>query len=195
MTGNGGLLAGIESGGTKFVLAVANEADAIVARQTIATRDPETTLAEAAAWFAARGRLRALGIASFGPLSLDPADPQYGRVLATPKPGWAGFDLVGFLRSRFDVPIALDTDVNGAAVGEHRYGAGKGGGSLAYITVGTGIGGGLVLDGKPVHGAAHPEFGHLFVPRHARDQEFPGTCPHHGACLEGLASGPAIAAR
>jgi fructokinase len=190
------MLAAIEAGGTKFVLAVGPSPDAITARHTIATRDPATTLAEAAAWLAAQGPLTALGIGSFGPVELDRAAPQWGFITTTPKPGWAGTDVARYLAAALGgLPVGFDTDVNAAALAEHAARGGSEGGSLAYLTIGTGIGGGLVLDGRPVHGIAHPEVGHLYPRRHPEDGAFPGTCPHHGDCLEGLASGPAVLAR
>ncbi|WP_285711653.1 ROK family protein [Erythrobacter oryzae] len=194
------MLAAIEAGGTKFVLAVGPSPDTITTRHTIPTRDPATTLAEAAAWFASQGPVTALGIGSFGPVELDPASPQWGFVTTTPKPGWAGTDVARHLaRELGDVPVGFDTDVNAAALAEHRAraknGGGEAGGSLAYLTIGTGIGGGLVLDGKPVHGIAHPEIGHIYPRRHPNDCDFAGVCPHHGDCLEGLAAGPAVMAR
>lgn len=189
------MLGGIEAGGTKFVLAVGPAPDRIAATATIPTRDPATTLAEAAEWFAAHGPLDALGIASFGPVELGRGNPRWGTITNTPKPGWADCDIAGHFARRFGVPIGFDTDVNAAALAEYRLAEGEGCTSLAYLTIGTGIGGGLVLDGRPVHGVAHPEMGHVFPRRHAQDRDFAGTCPHHGDCLEGLASGPAIAAR
>ncbi len=193
------MIGGIEAGGTKFVLAVGPAPTEIAARHVIATRTPAETLAEASDWFAAQGRIDALGIASFGPVDLDPTSPTWGHITRTPKPGWSDCDLAGHFARALGVPVGFDTDVNGAALAEAEYGLGHGAGrglaSLAYITVGTGIGGGLVLDGKPVHGAAHPEMGHVFVRREAGDTDFAGHCPIHGDCLEGLASGPAIIAR
>ncbi|TRD10930.1 ROK family protein [Erythrobacter insulae] len=189
------LLGGIEAGGTKFVLAVGYSPTEIIERHEIPTRDPATTLAQASEWFEGQGAISTLGIASFGPVDLDPSSPHWGHITNTPKAGWAKCDLAGYFASRFGVPIGFDTDVNGAALAEYQHGAGKGASSLAYITVGTGIGGGLVHDGRAVHGAAHPEMGHIFPRRHNDDHEFAGICPHHGDCLEGLTSGPAIKAR
>jgi fructokinase len=198
------MLAAIEAGGTKFVLAVGPSPDTITARHTIPTRDPQATLAEAAAWFAAQGPVSALGIGSFGPVELDRASPQWGFVTTTPKPGWANTDVARHLaralgRGKGGVPVGFDTDVNAAALAEHRArarnGGGDAGGSLAYLTIGTGIGGGLVVDGRPVHGIAHPEIGHIYPRRHPDDRDFPGICPNHGDCLEGLAAGPAVMAR
>ncbi|MDT8279983.1 MAG: ROK family protein [Erythrobacter sp.] len=188
------MLGGIEAGGTKFVLAVGPSPDAISARHSIPTRDPATTLAEAAAWFKTQGAIAALGIGSFGPVELDRASPRWGRITNTPKPGWADCDIAGFFAGLMGVPVGFDTDVNAAALAEYAAAGGQGG-SLAYLTIGTGIGGGLVLGGQPVHGIAHPEMGHIYPRRHADDRDFPGICPHHGDCLEGLGSGPAIAAR
>lgn len=189
------LLGGIEAGGTKFVLAVGHSPTEIIEQHEISTRDPATTLSQAGDWFEGQGSFSALGIASFGPVDLDRSSPRWGYITNTPKPGWANCNLAGYFAERFGVPIGFDTDVNGAALAEYKHGAGKAASSLAYITVGTGIGGGLVLDGKAVHGAAHAEMGHIFPRRHADDREFEGICPHHGDCLEGLASGPAIKAR
>jgi fructokinase len=188
------MLGAIEAGGTKFVLAVGPSPDRITARHTIPTRDPETTLAEAAEWLAGRGGVTALGIGSFGPVELDRTSPRWGFITTTPKPGWADCDIAGYFGRALGVPVGFDTDVNAAALAEHAA-SGSTGGSLAYLTVGTGIGGGLVLDGQPVHGIAHPEVGHIYPRRHPDDRDFPGTCPSHGDCLEGLASGPAIMAR
>jgi fructokinase len=188
------MLGAIEAGGTKFVLAVGPSPDRITARHTIPTRDPETTLAEAADWLAGQGGTTALGIGSFGPVELDRTSPRWGFITTTPKPGWADCDIAGYFGGALGVPVGFDTDVNAAALAEHAA-SGSAGGSLAYLTVGTGIGGGLVLDGQPVHGIAHPEVGHIYPRRHPDDRDFPGTCPSHGDCLEGLASGPAIMAR
>ena len=191
----GGLLAGIEAGGTKFVLGLGASPEALTARHVIATRDPETTMDEAARWFSSQGGIRALGIGSFGPVERDPTRPEWGHILNTPKPGWTGFDIAGWCAGRLDVPIGFDTDVTAAALAEYRYGAGRGKTSLAYVTIGTGIGGSIVVDGKPLAGAGHLEMGHYY-PRRADDQgTFEGVCPYHGDCLEGLVSGPAIERR
>ncbi|MFO6445869.1 ROK family protein [Erythrobacter sp. NE805] len=187
------MLGGIEAGGTKFVLAVGTSPDSVLARHVIPTHDPATTLAEAAAWFAGRG-IGALGIGCFGPVELDPRSERWGFITTTPKPGWADCDVAGYMAAALGVPVGFDTDVNAAALAEHRA-AGGGAGSLAYLTIGTGIGGGLVLEGRPVHGIAHPEVGHIYPRRHPQDVDFAGVCPHHGDCLEGLAAGPAILAR
>jgi fructokinase len=189
------MLGAIEAGGTKFVLAVGPSPDAITARHEIPTRDPATTLAEAARWFDTQGAVARLGIGSFGPVDLDPGSVGWGHITNTPKAGWADCDIAGFFIDRLGVPVGFDTDVNAAALAEYRAVQDEGCSSLAYLTIGTGIGGGLVLDGKPVHGVAHPEMGHVYPRRHPLDCDFAGICPHHRDCLEGLASGPAIHAR
>ncbi|WP_337846942.1 ROK family protein [Sphingomonas sp.] len=188
------MLGAIEAGGTKFVLAIGSAPDAIVARTSVPTRDPESTVATALAWFATQPPIEALGLGTFGPVGLDSTRADWGHILSTPKEGWSGFDLAGSLGRALRVPVAVETDVNAAAVAEARLGAERGGGSLAYMTVGTGIGVGLVLDGRCVHGAAHPEMGHYY-PRRPMGDTDPGNCPFHGDCLEGLASGPAILKR
>ena len=192
------LFGAIEAGGSKVVCAVGTDPSHLVASTVIATTSARETLEKVVAFFAGQQRLghhlEAIGVASFGPLDLDPASPTYGYITTTTKPGWAGTDLLGPLTRAFEVPIALDTDVNGAAYGEYRWGASAGLTSSVYLTVGTGIGGGRVLPGRTPHGAWHPEMGHLQVRRHPADT-FAGVCPFHHDCLEGLASGPAISAR
>lgn len=191
------ILGGIEAGGTKFVCLVADADGTILAQGRFPTRGPAETMADVLAFFrgaAADGhRPDAIGIGSFGPLELR-AGPGYGRLLTTPKPGWSGTDLVGPLRAELGVPVALDTDVNAAALGEARWGAAQGLDTFVYITIGTGIGAGALVGGRPIHGLVHPEMGHVSVAREPGD-DFPGTCPFHGDCFEGMASGPSIAAR
>ena len=189
------LLGGVEAGGTKFVLAVGASPTEIAVTHTIPTRTPSETLREASEWFAAQGSLSALGIGSFGPVELERASPNWGHILNTPKAGWSHCDLAGYFARELNVPIGFDTDVNAAALAEHLYGAGGGSRAMSYVTVGTGIGGGTVIDGRIVHGAGHPELGHLYPRRGTADHAFDGHCPFHGDCLEGLASGPAILAR
>lgn len=192
------LYAAVEAGGTKFNCAVGTGPGDVRRRVRIATRDPASTLAEVGDFLTAAaeelGAVAALGIASFGPLDLDRSSPTWRHVAATTKPGWAWIDVAGPLSQRLDCPVAFETDVNGAALGEARWGAGQGLTSLAYFTVGTGVGGGFVLDGQPLHGLTHPEMGHVYVRRHPTDA-YPGICSFHGDCIEGLASGPAIQAR
>lgn len=189
---------GLEAGGTKFVCAVGSGPDDIRERFRVPTTDPAATIEESIAFFeeAARnhGPPAAVGIASFGPIELRKSHPDYGCVTKTPKPGWSGADLVGPFARAFSVPVGFDTDVNGAALGEWRWGAGRGLHSIIYLTVGTGIGGGAVIDGQMLHGLVHPEMGHVSVPRVPGD-DFPGRCPFHGDCLEGMAAGPAVEQR
>jgi fructokinase len=189
------LWGGIEAGGTKFVCAVGRGPDDIRAETRISTTRPEETLAQVIAFFRAQGPLAAIGIASFGPLDLNPASPTYGFITTTIKPGWAQTDLAGTIQRALGIPVGIDTDVNGAALGESRWGAGLGVDSLIYLTVGTGIGGGAVVEGRLVHGLLHPEMGHIRIPHDWQADPYPGYCAYHGDCLEGLAAGPALEAR
>jgi fructokinase len=189
---------GIEGGGTKFVCVIGSGPDAITAQHSFPTTQPEATLDAAARFFERHGAGRGLvglGIASFGPIGLDRAAPGYGSITTTPKPGWANVDVVGYFARRLGLPIGWDTDVNGAALAEQRWGAARDVDSVVYFTVGTGIGGGAVVGGKPVHGLVHPEMGHIpLTPTPGLAGA--GVCPYHGgACLEGVASGPALHAR
>lgn len=189
---------GIEAGGTKFVCAVGTGPDDLREVARFPTRGPEETLAEVVRFFEpyrAEGVLLALGVACFGPLDLDPRSPTYGHITATPKADWAGTDVAGYLSGALGLPVAIDTDVNGAALAEHRWGAAQGLDTFVYLTVGTGIGGSGMVDGHLVHGPGHPEMGHMRIPHDWKRDPFPGCCPFHGDCLEGLASGPAIEAR
>lgn len=185
----------VEAGGTKFVLGVATDKDTIEATTRIETTTPDETIGAMLDWFRAQGTLDAIGVASFGPLDLDRQSPYWGHIGQTPKPHWSGANIAGSLHAMFACPVAIDTDVNGAALAEYHWGAGQGQRSILYFTIGTGVGGGAVVDGRILHGLSHPEMGHIRIPRHPDDQEFAGTCPFHGACLEGLASGPAITGR
>lgn len=189
-----GLLGSIEAGGTKWVCAVGTGPHDIVASMQIPTTTPSETFDQVMSFFQAQAPIRALGVASFGPLELRPAHSRFGFITATPKTGWTDTDLVGTLEQFLDVPIGLDTDVNGAALGERGWGAAQDVDSFVYVTVGTGIGGGAVVSGEVAHGLVHPEMGHLGVARHRSDL-FPGTCPFHGDCWEGMASGSAMTAR
>ncbi len=189
------MIAGIELGGTKTVVAIGNAAGEIVEECRFPTTDPDSTLGYAAEWIVRRGNPSAIGIAAFGPIGIVEGRENYGHLLDTPKPGWKGFSLIGKLATEFpNARFALDTDVNAAALAESRFGAAAGLNDVAYITIGTGIGGGILSGGSLIHGAVHPEFGHLKVPRMAGDH-YPGNCPFHHDCLEGLASGPAIRER
>lgn len=195
------LIGAVEAGGTKFILALARSDGEILSRTRIATGNPQDTLALMARFFeqAAQtcGPIRAFGIASFGPIDIDPASPRYGTFTTTPKPGWSGVRYHDVL-ARFGAPIAVDTDVNGAAIAEwqaDRQATGQSCGTLAYTTVGTGIGTGIVRDGVPLSGFFHYESGHILVPHDRAADPFAGSCPVHVDCLEGLASGSAIRAR
>jgi len=203
------LYGGIEGGGTKFVCAVGSGPNDIRAEIRFPTTTPEETLGQAIQFFkgflpsapkseqknkAKDGTLAALGVACFGPLDPNPASPTYGRILPTPKPGWSNVDVVGALKAALGVPVEFDTDVNGAALAEWRWGAGQNCDPALYLTIGTGIGGGAVVNGKLLHGLLHPEMGHIPVPRLPIDS-FSGLCPFHENCFEGLASGPAIEKR
>jgi fructokinase len=195
----GHIFGSIEAGGTKFVCALGSSPDAILARTTIPTETPEKTLVAALDFFSTaqekHGKIAAFGISSFGPVDLKEGSPAYGCITTTPKPGWKNTDISGVFKKAFQVPLGFDTDVNGAALGEARWGAARGFSHVLYITVGTGIGGGALVQGLPLHGLLHPEMGHIRVPHDLSRDPFPGLCPWHGDCLEGLASGPALAQR
>jgi fructokinase len=191
-------LGAVEVGGTKVVCLVGSSPDDIVAQAQIPTEEPIRTLAAVVAFFqrevASGGPLAAVGIASFGPVELRRSHPRYGFIRTTPKPGWSGIDILGPVQRALGVPMGFDTDVNGAALGEGRWGAARGLDTFVYLTVGTGVGAGAVVGGRVMHGLGHPEMGHLTVSRQPGDN-FAGTCPFHGDCLEGMASGVALAAR
>lgn len=185
----------IEAGGTKFVCAVGSGPEDLE-EVRFPTTTPAETIARAIDFFESRPDVpEAIGIGSFGPIDPDPSSPTYGFITTTPKPGWAHADLVGPLREALGRPVAFDTDVNAAAVGEHRWGAAQGLDTFVYLTIGTGIGGGGMVGGQMMHGLVHPEMGHFRLPRDPARDPYEGHCPYHGDCLEGLASGPAIAAR
>lgn len=187
------LIAGLELGGTKCVAILGTGPDDVRAQETVPTTDPATTLAALEA-FLDGWQFDALGVAAFGPLELDRKSPHFGSISATPKPGWSGVDIVQRLAAHYGKPLAIQTDVVGAALAEQRWGAAKGLASHCYITVGTGVGVGLISGGQPVQGVAHGEAGHMRVPR-APGDDFAGLCPFHGDCVEGLIAGPAIAKR
>lgn len=194
MTTTSPLIAGIELGGTKIVCILARGPEDIQDRVQIPTTRPEEALAAVEAVLDGWGGFAALGIASFGPVSIDRHAADYGHITSTPKPHWAGTDVAGRLSARYNVPTSFHTDVVGAALAEARWGAAQGLSDIAYVTVGTGIGVGLISGGKPVDGLTHSEFGHIRPQRLAGD-DWLGICPFHGSCLEGLAAGPAIGAR
>lgn len=188
----------VEAGGTKFVCAVGTAPDDIREERRFPTAEPVETLAETIAFFEQwtdhHGPLRAIGVASFGPVELRRGHPAYGHITTTPKPGWSDTDIVGPLAGALGVPIGFNTDVNGAALGEGRWGAAAGLRTFVYLTVGTGVGGGAVVNGEVAEGLVHAEMGHVSV-RRLEGDGFPGICPFHGDCLEGMAAGPAVAAR
>ncbi len=183
----------IEAGGTKFICGVGTGPDDLITT-SIATTSPEETLNQVTAFFEGHA-VAAIGIGSFGPVDLNPSSAKYGYITSTPKAGWRDTDLVGAVKRAIGVPVAFDTDVNAAALGESHWGAAKGARNCIYITVGTGIGGGAIIEGSLAHGTAHPEMGHMRLPHDLDADPFPGCCPFHGDCLEGLACGVAIERR
>lgn len=192
------LYGGIEAGGTKFVCAMGTESGTLRARVEFPTTSPGETIARALAFFqeqTRQARIAGIGIASFGPVDPNPASAHFGCITSTPKEGWRNVELMGPVKGAFGVPVAFDTDVNAAALGERRWGAARGLDTFVYVTVGTGIGGGGMADGRPLHGMLHPEMGHMRIAHDLIADPFSGVCPFHGDCLEGLASGPAIEAR
>lgn len=192
------LLGGVELGGTKCVCILGSGPDDIRGQAHIPTADREATLAQVESvldgWTAVHGPLEAIGLASFGPLDLRPGSARYGEITSSAKPGWAGANILERLGARRGIPVGFNTDVNAAALAEGRWGGAQGLADYAYITVGTGVGVGLVVGGRLVFGCNHTELGHVRLARHPGDS-WPGACPYHGDCIEGLASGPAIAAR
>jgi fructokinase len=189
---------GIEAGGTKFVCAIGTGPDNIVSKTQTPTTTPEETLRKAISFFKnamQKMPLAAIGIASFGPLDINQQSPTYGYITNTPKSDWANTNLAKNIHDALGIPVALDTDVNGADLGEQYWGAAKGLDTFIYITVGTGIGGGGIINGKMLHGLVHPEMGHILVPHDLQKDPFPGSCLYHKDCLEGLASGEAMAKR
>lgn len=193
------LYGGIEGGGTKFVCAVGTGPNNVLAEVRFSTTTPKETMSRTVEFFkqqeASLGKLASIGFASFGPLDPNPDSKTYGHILPTPKPGWTNSNVVEYLTSAFDIPVVFDTDVNGAALGEWRWGKAQGLQTFIYITIGTGIGGGAYVEGKLLHGLIHPEMGHIPLPHDKTKDPYQGACPFHGDCFEGLASGPAIEKR
>ncbi len=189
----------IEAGGTKFIVGIAASPDDILETARFDTISPDETIGATIAWLRAaqirHGAVQSVGIASFGPLELDRDMPNWGHITATTKPGWSDCSFGARVAGALGLPVGFDTDVNGAALAEARWGAARGQPISVYITIGTGIGGGAIVDGKPLLGLSHPEMGHIWPRRHPDDLDFEGICPFHEDCLEGLASGPAIKAR
>ena len=189
------LVGAVEGGGTKFVCG-AGTGPGDIETATIPTTTPDETLDACLSFFRDFGQpLEAIGIGSFGPVDVKPDSPAFGSITTTPKKGWAGTAVAPFFKDSLGIPVAFDTDVNAAAIGEGKWGAARGLNCFVYFTIGTGIGAGVVIDGNPVHGLTHPEIGHLRIPRDPARDPFEGSCPFHGDCFEGLAAGPAIAAR
>jgi fructokinase len=191
---------GIEAGGTKFVCAVGTSPEDIRAEIRFPTVSPEKTIQKAIDFFQEQQEimhrsLAAIGIAAFGPLDPNRASPTFGHITSTPKPGWQNADLAGKVGRALDLPVGFDTDVNGAALAEGRWGAAQGLDTFLYLTIGTGLGGGGLVGGELMHGLIHPEMGHIRIPHDWNADPFPGTCPYHGDCLEGLAAGPALEKR
>ena len=190
-----GLYGAIEAGGTKFICGLGTGPQDL-RTVTIPTTSPARTIERTIEFFrSAESQITTVGIGSFGPVDLRHGSPAWGHITSTPKSGWQNTDVAGTLGRALQVPIAFDTDVNAAALGEWRWGAAQGLESCVYITVGTGIGGGAIVAGKPLHGMLHPEIGHIRIPHDGLQDPFPGNCPFHGDCLEGLAAGPALEAR
>jgi fructokinase len=199
MTTTAPLCGAVEAGGTKFVCMVGTGPADMREQTRFSTLSPEVTLRETLDFFRAaaarHGQLEAIGIASFGPIDLHLDSPTYGFITSTPKPGWANVDIAGTIRDALAVPVGFDTDVNAAALAEWRWGAAQGLETFIYLTIGTGIGGGGLVNGHLMHGLVHPEMGHVRIPHDVAADPFAGVCPFHGDCLEGLASGPAMNAR
>ena len=189
------LVGGVETGGSWCVCAVGSCTGSITVSGRWPTTSPQETLSRIVEFFRRAPQVPVIGVGSFGPVDLDPHSPTWGEVLVTPKPGWSHASVGRVLERELGVKVLLETDVAAAALGEQRWGAGEGIASLAYMTVGTGIGVGLLLHDQPWHGITHPEVGHMRVPHDLSQDPFPGVCPYHGDCLEGLACGPALAAR
>ncbi len=181
----------LEAGGTKMVLSVLEENGNIIKRESIPTTTPEDTMPKMIAFFR-ENPVEALGIGSFGPVDLHPESPTYGYITATPKLAWRNYPILGAFRDALGIPVGFDTDVNAAGISEHKLGSGKGLDNCMYVTIGTGIGAGLIINGKPVHGLIHSELGHMFLTPDPADPAPEGFCPYHKHCLEGLAAGPAI---
>lgn len=184
---------GIEAGGTKMVCAIGDEHGKIIDRVTFPTRGPEETFGDMIDYFK-KWEIEALGIGCFGPIDLNKNSATYGYITSTPKPGWKNTDVVGTFKEALGVPVGFDTDVNGAILGEVTWGAAQGADSAIYITIGTGVGVGVYVNGGLMHGLVHPEAGHMLLAKHPEDT-YEGKCPYHRTCLEGLAAGPAIEAR
>jgi fructokinase len=188
------LFGGIEAGGTKFICAVGSGPHDLITKR-IPTTTPEETITRVIDFFREQPSISAVGIGSFGPLDLDHSSPTYGYITTTPKSGWMFTDIVGKIERALQIPVGFDTDVNSAALGEYKWGAARGLANFIYLTIGTGIGGGGMMNGKLMHGLIHPEMGHILIPHDKSSDPYQGCCPFHSDCLEGLASGSAIEQR
>lgn len=191
------LYGGVEGGGTKFVCGIGTGPDDLK-EESFPTTTPAETLNHAIEFFkkhSNKQQLAAIGIASFGPIDLKTSSSTFGYITSTTKPGWENTDILGTIQGALNIPVAFDTDVNGAALGEYRFGNAKNIDNFLYLTIGTGIGGGGMINGKLIHGLLHPEMGHIYIPHNLEKDPFPGLCPYHRDCFEGLASGPAISRR
>lgn len=193
------LLGGIEAGGTKFVCAVGHSSQEVLEEERFPTETPESTIQRCIDFFQRAseqyGSLKSIGIGTFGPVDLRRGSSTWGYITSTPKPHWSNTDLAGPIKQKFSVPVVFETDVNAAAYGEFRWGAAQGLKTFVYLTIGTGIGGGGMVEGNLMHGLVHPEMGHIRIPRDPGKDPFEGACPFHGDCLEGLAAGPAMEQR
>ncbi len=187
------ILGSIEAGGTKFVVGLGDEKGNVIKRESFPTQDPISTMDKVTEFFKDTN-VEAIGVGSFGPIDLNTNSETYGYITTTPKPGWNNFNILGYLKDNIDVPMGFDTDVNTAVLGEVTYGSAKGLDSALYLTIGTGIGGGAIVEAELLHGLLHPEMGHIKLSVR-EDDKYKGKCPYHGTCLEGLASGPAIEER
>ncbi len=186
---------GIEAGGTKWVCGIGSGPDDLRQTSSFPTTTPDETIGRALRFFNSNGAVKAIGVGSFGPIDARRSSPTWGHITTTPKPGWSNTDVVSAFQVELDVPVAFDTDVNAAALAERRWGAAAGLETFCYITVGTGIGGGGMANGRLMHGLLHPEFGHMRIPHDRSRDAFEGACPYHGDCFEGLASGEALRQR
>ncbi len=193
------IFGGIEGGGTHFNCIIANDPQHIICETTFPTTSPTETIEKVASFFLEQIKLgveiSSIGLGSFGPLDLHPGSPTFGYITRTPKPDWSNTPILKMVSEKLPVPVSIDTDVNCAALGEGIWGEAQGLTDFLYITVGTGIGGGIIINGKPLHGMVHSELGHILIPHDQEKDPFPGICPFHGDCLEGLAGGPALKAR
>lgn len=195
-----GYFGGVEAGGTKFICIVTDEHAKILAETRFPTTQPDETLQKTIGFFEhwvndQHLSLEAIGVACFGPVDLTPGSATFGSITSTPKPGWANTAVAPVIEKALGVPVFFETDVNGAAIGEGWWGAARGLSDFLYLTIGTGIGGGAICAGKPLHGLVHPEMGHISLPHDWQTDPFAGNCPFHGDCFEGMASGPALKRR